>query len=127
LELGKDSDDSDEDSEELSSDEEELLSSKRSIKTKGGAKLIKIFSPLDLKLMNPYDTEGLIDFIENFEIMATDYPDGHCSMVKCMSTEARNKLLAHGRTMRGNIKRACICPLGLKALTEQHIKKLLYD
>jgi len=130
LELGKDSDDSEGDSEELSSDEEELLSSKRSAKTKGGAKLIKIFSPADhpsLKLTNPYDTEGVIDFIENFEIMAMDYPDGDCSMVKCLSTEARNKLLAHGRTMRGNIQKACISPLGLKALTEQHIKKLLYD
>ena len=36
-------------------------------------------------------------------------------------------MLAHGSTMRGNIQLACMSSLGLKALTEGHIKKLLYD
>ena len=115
---------------DLSSDEEELRLDKRSGKTRGGAKLIKIFSPEDhpsLKLTNPYDAEAVIEFIDNYEIMAADYPDGDCSMVKCLSTEARNKMLAHGRTMRGNIQKACMSTLGLKALTENHVKKLLYD
>ena len=126
-------DDSDPDANEVSSDEEDLLVDNRvatTARTRGGAKLIKIFSPADhpsLKLTNPYDTEGVIEFIENFGIMARDYPDGDCTMVKCLSAEARNKMLAHGRTMRGNIQHACMSSLGLKALTDGHIKKLLYD
>jgi hypothetical protein len=93
-------------------------------------KLIKIFSPGDhpsLALKNPCDAEAVIEFIENFEILAKDYPDGDCSMVKCLSTAAKNKMLAHGRTMSGAIHKACLSSLGLRALSEKGMKKLLYD
>ena len=36
-------------------------------------------------------------------------------------------MIAHGRTMKGSIQRACLGSLGLQALSEEGLKKILYD
>ena len=36
-------------------------------------------------------------------------------------------MIAHGRTMKGSIQRACLGSLGLQALSKEGLKKILYD